>query len=137
MQIERMTHLEDMKAMGRTIYLMHAKDARLVKGSRISFESHTVTLKVDPDAAMAEYIRMVRRDNGTLRDLIHGHLFDIGMRQVLYDLVDVEIFEACSADHPKAYKGKERTAWLAAEQELIKNTCAWLRLLNETWEGRR
>lgn len=133
MRIEQMTHLEDMKALGRRVYLEHAKTAKLTRGASICFEGETVTLKADPEKAIETYIGMVRRDGGSVRDLIHRHLFDIGMRQALYDLVKVEIFDACTAKDPKPLTGKDKEAWLAEELLLIKSSVAWLKLLNEKW----
>ncbi len=133
MKIEQMTHLEDMKALGRITYLENAAAATIKKGDSIAFEGKTVRLNTTPQAAIAKYIEFVRRDGGKLRDLIHGHLFDIGMRQALFDLVKVEIFDACTTTDPKPLTGKEREAGLAEEELLIKSTIAWLKLLNETW----
>jgi len=135
MRIEQMTHLEDMKALGRRVYLEHATTAKLTKEASICFEGKTVKLKATPEKAIETYIKMVRHDEGTLRDLIHGHLFDIGMRQALYDLVKVDIFDACTAKDPKPLTGKDKETWLAEEELLIKNSVAWLKLLNETWEA--
>lgn len=136
MRIEQMTHLEEMKALGRRVYLEHRTTAKLVKGASICFEGKTVTLKASPEKAIETYIKMVRHDGGSLRDLIHGHLFDIGMRQALYDLVKVEIFDACTAKDPKPLTGKDKEAWLAEELLLIKSSVAWLKLLNEKWEAK-
>jgi hypothetical protein len=130
-----MTHLEDMKALGRMAYLEYAPTAKLAKGAYIAFEGKTVHLNTTPQVAIDKYIEFVRRDGGKLRDLIHGHLFDIGMRRALRDLVKAEIFDACSSNDPKPYTGKKKEKWLADEELLIKNTVAWLKLLNETWEA--
>ena len=134
MRIEQMTHLDDMMALGRTVYLEYAPTARIRKGSSITFECKTVHLNTSPQIAIYKYIEFVRRDGGKLRDLIHGHLFDIGMRRALWDLVKAEIFDACSSKDPKPYTGKKKEKWLADEELLIKNTVAWLKLVNETWE---
>lgn len=135
MRIEQMTHLEDMKALGRMAYLEYTPTAKIANGAYIAFEGKTVHLNTTPQVAIDKYIEFVRRDGGKLRDLIHGHLFDIGMRRALYDLVKVEIFDACTAKDPKPLTGRKREKWLADEELLIKNTVAWLKLLNETWEA--
>jgi hypothetical protein len=123
-----------MELLGWNTYMRCVKTATISNGSDICFEGHQVRLKTDPQLAVDTYIKFVQRDHGKLRDLIHDHLFHIGMRQAIVDLVRADIFDACSREHPKPYIGKEKEKWLADEEKLISSTVAWLKLLNESWE---